>query len=225
MCHKMLQRRQNDVVATLCVRCKRHRLALVVTHSGQMFVLFSITWFKVPSESFSGQRWSGSDSLMRIVYLDLHWLYTPLQGVHRSHTTAKANEKFLRIWSWSFVSNSSNTIPADLQPLFTNTKYISKISVEDWRLSEICAKLQNLSFDANVDKISLSLALNFVCNRGKKGKRTVQEVPQSQAAALPRHQKEEETDKTKEAQIKQTYEKHLDNALFPKRGNRSAKRN
>ena len=30
----------------------------------------------------------------------------------------------------------------------------------------------------------------------KKGKRKVQEVPQSQAAALPRHQEEEETDKT-----------------------------
>ena len=36
----------------------------------------------------------------------------------------------------------------------------------------------------------------------------VQGVPQSQTAALPRHQEEEETDKTKQAQIKQTYEKH-----------------
>ena len=40
----------------------------------------------------------------------------------------------------------------------------------------------------------------------KEGKRKVQEVPQSQAAAIPRHQ--EETDKTKYAQIEQTYEKH-----------------
>ena len=31
---------------------------------------------------------------------------------------------------------------------------------------------------------------------------------QSQTAALPRHQEEEETDKTKQAQIVQTYEKH-----------------
>ena len=31
----------------------------------------------------------------------------------------------------------------------------------------------------------------------KKGKRKVQGVPQSQTAALPRHQEEEETDKTK----------------------------
>ena len=30
----------------------------------------------------------------------------------------------------------------------------------------------------------------------------------SQTAAFPRHQKEEKTDKTKQAQIKQTYEKH-----------------
>ena len=30
-------------------------------------------------------------------------------------------------------------------------------------------------------------------------------MPQSQAAALPRHQEEEETDKTKQAQIEQMY--------------------
>ena len=36
----------------------------------------------------------------------------------------------------------------------------------------------------------------------KKGKRKVQGVPQSQAAAHPRHKEEEETDKTKQAQIK-----------------------
>ena len=44
----------------------------------------------------------------------------------------------------------------------------------------------------------------------KKGKRKVQRVPQSQTAALFRHQEEEETDKTKQVQIKQTYEKHQD---------------
>ena len=42
----------------------------------------------------------------------------------------------------------------------------------------------------------------------KKGKRKVQGVPQSQIAALPRPQEEEETDKSKQAQIEQTYEKH-----------------
>ena len=45
-------------------------------------------------------------------------------------------------------------------------------------------------------------------SRFKKGKRKVQEVPQSQAAALPRPQEEEETDKSEQAQTKQTYEKH-----------------
>ena len=42
----------------------------------------------------------------------------------------------------------------------------------------------------------------------KKGKRKVQGVPQSQTAALPRPQEEEKTDKSKQAQTKQTYEKH-----------------
>ena len=42
----------------------------------------------------------------------------------------------------------------------------------------------------------------------KKGKRKVQGVPQSQTAALRRPQEEEETDKPKQAQIEQTYEKH-----------------
>ena len=40
-------------------------------------------------------------------------------------------------------------------------------------------------------------------------------MPQSQTAALPRHQEDEETDKSKQAQIDQTYEK---------RGNHNAKR-
>ena len=42
----------------------------------------------------------------------------------------------------------------------------------------------------------------------KKGKRKVQGVLESQTAALPRPQEEEETDKSKQAQIEQTYEKH-----------------
>ena len=42
----------------------------------------------------------------------------------------------------------------------------------------------------------------------KKGKRKVQGVPQSQATAHPRHKEEQKTDKTKQAQIEQLYEKH-----------------
>ena len=44
----------------------------------------------------------------------------------------------------------------------------------------------------------------------KKSERKVQGVPQSQTAALPRPQEEEETDKSKQAQTDQTYEKHSD---------------
>ena len=44
----------------------------------------------------------------------------------------------------------------------------------------------------------------------KRYKRKVLGVPKPQTAALPRHQEEEETDKTKQAQIEQTYEEHQD---------------
>ena len=47
----------------------------------------------------------------------------------------------------------------------------------------------------------------ILMNCPKTGKRKVQGVPRSQTAALPRHQEEEETDKSKQAQTEQTYEK------------------
>ena len=47
-----------------------------------------------------------------------------------------------------------------------------------------------------------------LCIEKTKGKRKVQGVPQSQTAALPKPQEEEETDKSKQAQTEQTYEKH-----------------
>ena len=40
-------------------------------------------------------------------------------------------------------------------------------------------------------------------------------MPQSQTAAPPRPQEEEETDKSKQAQIEQTYEKHQDQPFPP----------
>ena len=49
----------------------------------------------------------------------------------------------------------------------------------------------------------------------KKGKRKVQGVPQSQTAAPPRHQEEEETDKPQQAQIEQTHRKHQDQSPPP----------
>ena len=59
---------------------------------------------------------------------------------------------------------------------------------------------------------------------GKKSKRKVQGVPQSQAATLPRHKEERETDKTKQAQLKQTYENTKIISVFAKRDNRNAKK-
>ena len=53
-------------------------------------------------------------------------------------------------------------------------------------------------------------ALTDIIQDMKKGKRKAQGVPQSKAAALPRPQEEEETDKSKQAQTEQTYEKHQD---------------
>ena len=50
--------------------------------------------------------------------------------------------------------------------------------------------------------------LLFVYTSEVKKSKRVQGVPQSQAATLPRYQEEEETDKTKQAQIEQTYKKH-----------------
>ena len=50
--------------------------------------------------------------------------------------------------------------------------------------------------------------ISMVSQTFEKGKRKDQGVPQSQTAALPRHQEEEETDKSKQAQIDQTYKKH-----------------
>ena len=49
------------------------------------------------------------------------------------------------------------------------------------------------------------MSSNLVYNMLKKGKRKVQGVPQSQTAALPGPQEEEETDKSKQVQ---TNEKH-----------------
>ena len=58
----------------------------------------------------------------------------------------------------------------------------------------------------------------------KKGKRKVQGVPQSQTAALPRHQEEEETQQNQSSTNRTKVWKALRLALFPKWGNRNAKR-
>ena len=68
----------------------------------------------------------------------------------------------------------------------------------------------------------VSLDINIF--KKKNGKRRVQGVPQSQTATPPKYQEGEENDKTKQAQIEQTYESIKISSLFPKRGNRNAKR-
>ena len=55
---------------------------------------------------------------------------------------------------------------------------------------------------------SLHIAVYATNSKQKKDKRKVQGVPQWLTAGLLRHQEEEETDKSKQAQIEQTYEKH-----------------
>ena len=52
------------------------------------------------------------------------------------------------------------------------------------------------------------VSVNHFVKNNNKGKRKVQGVPQSQTAALPRPQEEEETNNSKQAQTEQTYEKH-----------------
>ena len=56
--------------------------------------------------------------------------------------------------------------------------------------------------------LNISALVLMALYKSKKGNRKVQAVAQSQTAALPSHQEEEETDKSKQAQIEQTYKKH-----------------
>ena len=64
--------------------------------------------------------------------------------------------------------------------------------------------------NADIYETSRTERINYICKPSKKGKRKIQGVPQSQTAALPRPQKEEETDQSEHAQIEQTYVKHKD---------------
>ena len=68
-----------------------------------------------------------------------------------------------------------------------------------------CLQRQGIS---GFSRTRVKMSRFLISTRNKKGKRKVQGMPQSQAAAHPRHKEEEETDKTKHAQIKQRYEKH-----------------
>ena len=77
----------------------------------------------------------------------------------------------------------------------------------EWFRRRCCLKIVDGRTDDDDDdgrRVITSLRLRWA----KNGKRKVQGVPQSQTAVLPRPQEEEETDKSKQAQIEQTYEKH-----------------
>ena len=86
----------------------------------------------------------------------------------------------------------------------------SSLQAKYWVFSRInvrLIKLISLSFIRWWGNVVYSVEKSYVDNLEKKGKRKVQGVPQSQTAALPRPQEEEETDKSKQAQTEQTYEK------------------
>ena len=68
----------------------------------------------------------------------------------------------------------------------------------------ILGPLLFLIFINNIVK-NIKSSIHRFAENTRKGKRKVQGVPQSQMAALPRHQKE--TDKTKQAPVEQRYEK------------------
>ena len=75
---------------------------------------------------------------------------------------------------------------------------------------------ENTAFGEYICKLTIEFLSLLSFRLSQKSKRKVQGNPQSQAAAHPRHEEEEETDKTKQAQIEQAYEKHNISSLFPK---------
>ena len=87
---------------------------------------------------------------------------------------------------------------------YNNESIALERSVMNYSSSQpIFSGLETHSTPANTSRKALT-----GCGMKKKGKRKVQGVPQSQTAALPRPQEEKETDKSKQAQTEQTYEKH-----------------
>ena len=78
--------------------------------------------------------------------------------------------------------------------------------INDRRLRDICKQRIPVSDYAATSRKGQKPQIIWCIKKGVREK--VKGVPQSQTAALPRHQEEEETDKSKQAQIEQTYEKH-----------------
>ena len=93
----------------------------------------------------------------------------------------------------SSVFSIVNYTPCSSPP-YTLQFTIEPVPVIRIRYSPLQTKLQSL--------------YSTVHNKPKKVREKFLGVPQSHTAALPRRQEEEKTDKTKQVQIEQTYEKH-----------------
>ena len=92
---------------------------------------------------------------------------------------------------------------------------LEQIIIDFW--SKSIANRETFDFNSSNGKLSIVLYNRLIqlltdcrkkLNMSKIGMRKVQGVPQLHTAAFPRHYEEEETDKSKQAQIEQTYEKH-----------------
>ena len=110
----------------------------------------------------------------------------------------------------NFCFNRHETSPESLPGWYLGPVWILIVGSKTRSLCKIslktCSPYRGNSFASIVMKLHQNVCLVILVKN--KGKRKVQGVPQSQTAALPRPQEEEETDKSKQAQIEQTYEKH-----------------
>ena len=82
---------------------------------------------------------------------------------------------------------------------------------DPWLSKQVWARYGKNSFEQTINDSFIHFWTILIKQKEKKkkkkkGKRIVQGVPQT--AALSRNKEEEKTNKTKQAQIEQTYEKH-----------------
>ena len=108
---------------------------------------------------------------------------------------------------WNDLNTESRNIPTLLQfksSIRHQPPTVGEhLSVGERKYNIILTRIRHRCSSLNADLFHVNIV-----PYSKKGKRKVQGVPQSQTAALPRLQEEEETDKSKQAQTEQTYEKH-----------------
>ena len=97
----------------------------------------------------------------------------------------------------------------------------SKRNTKNTRLTKLVVRTKTYK-RIPTDKRSIVNAHSIEITAEKKGKRKVQGVPQSQTAALPRNQEEEEIDKTKKHESNKRTKSTKISSLFPQRGNRNA---